>query len=201
MLKKKTFITVIGLVALITFCHSLVGMAAPEPETGNNFINSKPITTFIKVTIDNIITTDIFMETVSLGEKTEGIETEIIPISDSKKQEIVDIASKATEIKTLLDQGAFIYMYYFDYIPAYLVSDGTSVWNKTDALQPLSMKDHEVVCDKLVEYTIRCWFKLDDIDYFFMLDMQDKSILIELQNLGEISDLVYEYLNTTNDHN
>ena len=196
MLKKKTFITIIGLVALITFCHPLVGMAAPESETGNNFINSKPVTTFIKVTMDSIITTDIFMETISLGERIEGIETEIIPISDSKKQEIADIASKAPEIKTLLDQGAFIYMYYFEYIPAYLVSDGTSVWNKTDALQPLSIKDYEVVCDKLVEDTIRCWFELDEIDYFFMLDMQDKSILIELQNLGEIPDLGYEYSKT-----
>ncbi len=128
---------------------------------------------------------------VSIGEKnivavelskwlfnTEIVEVliETTPVTDTKKQELIEIACTDPEINALFEKGASIYMYYFDYIPAYLAGDSVlDVAHKASG-QPLSIKNAQLMADDWVEFTVRLWFELDGTRYSIMLDMLDKSV-------------------------
>ncbi len=128
---------------------------------------------------------------VSIGEKnivavelskwllnTEIVEVliETTPVTDTKKQELIEIACTNPEIKALFEQGASPYMYYFDYIPAYLAGDSfLDVAHKASG-QPLSIKDAQLINNDWVEFTIRMWIELGGNRYYIMLDMMDKSV-------------------------
>jgi hypothetical protein len=144
---------------------------------------------FIRVDADSYIVANVFMG-IPGAEEVEAIETEMIPVTDAKKQEIIDIASTDPEIKALLDQGAFIYQYYFDYVPAYLASDSIEdLWKKVNTVKPLSVKDQEVICDELVEFTIRCWIQYEGMEYFFMIEMMGKTFIIDLYEMGPVHEI------------
>jgi hypothetical protein len=101
---------------------------------------------------------------------------ETTPVIDTKKQELIEIACTNPEIKALFEQGASIYMYYFDYIPAYLAGDSVlDVAHKASG-QPLSIKNAQLMADDWVEFTIRMWIELGGNKYYIMLDMMDKSV-------------------------
>ena len=109
---------------------------------------------------------------------TEIVEVliETTPVTDTKKQELIEIACTNPEIKALFEQGASIYMYYFDYIPTYLAGDSVlDVAHKASG-QPLSIKNAELISDDWVEFTVRFWIELDGNRYYIMLDMMDKSV-------------------------
>jgi hypothetical protein len=129
---------------------------------------------FIKVSLDSIVVANVFMG-IPGDKEVEVIKTEIVPISDAKKQEIIEIASTDPEIKALFDQGAYVYRYYFDYIPAYWVKDsGTGL---PGVIRPFSVENREVICDELTEWNIRCWLEMNGTTYFFAIDMLEKTVL------------------------
>jgi hypothetical protein len=127
-------------------------------------------TVVITVNDDNIILANIV--TGSDGNKeVEIVETEVAAITDAKRQEIVDIAVTDPELNDLFSKGASIYKYYFDYIPAYWVSeDGPGLSS------PISIENREIICDELTEWDIRCWIEFDGAIYFFQLDMINKTL-------------------------
>jgi hypothetical protein len=128
---------------------------------------------FIKVGDNKIVAVDISFGFVK--SKTLKI-METVPVTETKKQELIEIASTDPEIKALFDSGASIYMYYFDYIPAYLASDSVlDVAHKASG-QPFSIKDAQIISNDWVEFTVRFWFEFDGTRYYIMLDMLDKSV-------------------------
>jgi hypothetical protein len=98
-------------------------------------------------------------------------------ISDAKKQEVLEIALTDPEIKALFDQGVSIYMYYFDYIPAYFAGDRVFDFPENfRAIQPLSVQDQEAVCEGFVEYEVRFWMEYEGTRYFAQVDMLSKTV-------------------------
>jgi hypothetical protein len=109
---------------------------------------------------------------------TDVIDIETIPISDAKKQEVLEIAKTDSEIKALLEQKAEIYMYYFDYVPAYIAGEHYFDFiDEVKGLQPLAVQNQEAICDGFIESAVRFWMELDETRYYVMVDMQDKSVI------------------------
>lgn len=127
----------------------------------------------IKFSDDGIIIANISNGTD--GSKTvEIIENEVVPVTDDKKQEIIGIVSTDPELKEIFDKGVTIYEYYFDYIPAYLISDGSS--GSPQVSIPVSIENRQIICDELAEYTIRCQIEFSGTIYIFSLDMLNKLV-------------------------
>ncbi len=101
---------------------------------------------------------------------------ETTPVTDTKKQELIEIACTDPEIKDLFEQGASIYMYYFDYIPAYLAGDSVLDVAHNASGQPLSIKNAQLITNDWIEFTVRMWIELGGNRYYIMLDMMDKSV-------------------------
>ncbi len=106
------------------------------------------------------------------------IEIETVPVTDASKQKLIEIASTNPEIKTLLDRGASIYMYYFHYIPAYMASSSFEDFvHETGGGSPLSIKDAEVISDYWVEFTAIFSMEYEGMQYSAWIDLLDESLI------------------------
>ena len=131
---------------------------------------------YIRVSDDDIVVVKLSKGVFS-SKIVDVIEIETMPISDAKKQEVLEIALTDPEIKALFDQGVGIYMYYFDYIPAYFAGDRVFDFPENfRAIQPLSVQDQEAVCEGFVEYEVRFWMEHEGTRYFAQIDMLSKTV-------------------------
>ena len=133
-------------------------------------------TVVIKVNDDRIIIANVINGSDG-NKEVEIVENEVVPVTDAKKQEIIDIAGTDPELKNIFDEGASVFEYYFDYIPSgWLNDDGSGIRDDIGGLSPISIENHQIVCNELAEWTIRCWIEFDETIYFFQLDMLNKTI-------------------------
>jgi hypothetical protein len=111
------------------------------------------------------------------NKEVEIIENEVFPITDIKKQEIIDIAGADPELKAIFDRGAAVNEYSFSYIPkSWLNDDRSGLKDGLGGVSIISIKDRQVICDELMEYSINCRVEFDGTIYIFSLDMLNKTV-------------------------
>jgi hypothetical protein len=132
---------------------------------------------FIRIGEGKIAIVDLSKWTFA-SQIVDVIDIETVPITDASKQKLVGIASTNLEIKAILESGASIYMYYFDYIPAYMSSSSFSNFvHETGGGSPFCVKDEEIISDYWTELTARFWIEYEGNKYFVFIDMLSESIL------------------------
>jgi hypothetical protein len=105
------------------------------------------------------------------------LENEVIPVTDAKKQEIIDIAGIDSELRAIFDKGASVYEYGFSYVPAtWLNDEKTGLKDNLGSVSPIIIKDRQLIYDELVEYGINCRIEFDGTIYIFSLDMLNRTL-------------------------
>lgn len=133
-------------------------------------------TVFIKISADRMIIANVLNATDG-NKYIEIVENEIVPISDAKKQEIIDIAGADPELKAIFDRGAAVYEYSFSYISkSWLNDDRSGLKDGLGGVSTISIKQRQVICDELIEYSIYCRVEFDGTIYIFSLDMLNKTV-------------------------
>lgn len=133
-------------------------------------------TVVIKLNDDKIIIANVINSNDD-EKKVEILENEVIPVTDAKKQEIIDIAGADPELKAIFDRGAAVYEYSFSYISkSWLNDDRSGIKEGLGGVSTISMKNRQLICDTLVEYSINCRVEFDGTIYIFLLDMLNKTV-------------------------
>ncbi len=133
-------------------------------------------TVVITVNDDRIIIANVINGSDG-NKEVEIVENEVVPVTDAKKQEIVDIAGADPELKAIFDKGAFAFEYYFDYIPSSWLNDnGSGLKDVIGSFTLISTENRQIICDELTEYDVRCWVEFNENIYFFQLDMLNKTV-------------------------
>ena len=142
----------------------------------DSFLSDGYAAVVITIDDDNTIIADI-LNAADGTKYVEIVENEVVPVTDAKKQEIIDIASTDSELKAIFDKGASAYKYYFDYIPSNrLNNDGSGLKDGIGGFNTIGIENRQIICDELTEYNINCWLEFNGNINFFRLDMLSKTL-------------------------